>query len=241
MALVSHKDANDHFLGFRDESTYELSGMIQPVMLYDDFIGAGPALATTATLGSPWLSKIVGAAPPTGGPVANAAGGVISLALTSASQKQDTVLYMGDYLQFDATKGLVFEARVAFHALPTTSVQAVWGIQSAWVDGPDSVSYYLQFAASASGAVLVRKKDGVATTSASSGVTVVADAYHLYRIDCTDITKVRFLIDGALVGTANFAATGANAVLQPYFSMYKASGTGVGTMYIDSVRLGANR
>ena len=32
------------------------------------------------------------------------------------------------------------------------------------------------------------------------------------------------------------ASTGANAILQPYFSVYKPSGTGVATMDVDYVR-----
>jgi hypothetical protein len=51
------------------------------------------------------------------------------------------------------------------------------------------------------------------------------------------------MIDGALASANNmaFAATGANAILQPYMSCYKASGTGVGTMQIDMVQVAMNR
>jgi len=217
-----------------------------PLRFADDFLGAGSAAipaAGSAENGVFWTSKIVGAAPPTVGAVTNGAGGQMQLALTSASQKQDAALYPGDVLNFDVTKGLVWEARVKLSVTPTTSVQAIMGLQSAWIDGPDNASYYLEFAASASGALLVRKKDGVATTSAAAGVTLATSDWAILRIDTTDVTAVRFYING--VETTNsgvsFGATGANAVLQPYFAMYKASGTGVGTMIVDYVKIWTNR
>jgi hypothetical protein len=39
----------------------------------------------------------------------------------------------------------------------------------------------------------------------------------------------------------SFAATGTAAILQPYFSVYKLSGTDVATMQVDSVQVGMNR
>jgi hypothetical protein len=46
---------------------------------------------------------------------------------------------------------------------------------------------------------------------------------------------------GSLTTKMTFVATGAAAILQPYFDVYKLSGTDVATMQIDSVQLGANR
>src|SRR6185312_14707425 len=107
--------------------------------------------------------------------------------------------------------------------------EMVFGLQSAWIDGPDNASFYAQFQQSASGVVNFRTKDGVQTLSNGSTVTMVVDTFHIFRIDATDPTNVRFFIDGVEVSTPkqmSFAATGANAVLQPYISVYKASGTG---------------
>jgi hypothetical protein len=38
----------------------------------------------------------------------------------------------------------------------------------------------------------------------------------------------------------SIAATGANAVLQPYFSEFKPSGAGTGTLDVDMVQVGMN-
>ena len=231
---------------FFDSATFETVFAMSPLFFEDDFIGArGTVFPTSATAGEPWVKKIVGAAPPTVGAVANAAGGQVACTLTTDSQKEDAVLYFGDSLTFDVTKGLVFESRVNLSVLPSaTGVQTVFGLSSAWIDGPDNASYYLEFGATANGAINMRSKDGVTTSSVSSGTTVVAGDWHVYRIDATVLTDVKFFIDGSQVSTTgaiSFAATGANAILQPYVSCYKPSGAGVATTVVDVLKVLSNR
>lgn len=235
-------------LRFFDDVTFETSRIMAPVDYRDDFLGAGSLVvpaAGSAESGVDWVKKIVGAAPPTVAGVASAAGGQIACTLTNASQKQDALLYFGDQKGFDVTKGLVFEARIKLSVLPSaTGVQAVWGLASDWIDGPDNNTCYLQMGASGSGAVSVRSFDGATTISAASGVTLTTADWIICRIDATDITNVQMYINGAGVTTAgqiNFAATGTLAVLQPYFGVYKPSGTGVGTLLVDYVKIWSNR
>jgi hypothetical protein len=165
--------------------------------------------------------------------------------LAATSEKEDCVLYWGDNLALDCTKGLIFENRSLLSVLPSAAgVQAVWGVASAWIDGPQNNTCYLEFSAQANGAVLVTAFDGVTTTSVASGVTVGATDWHIYRIDATNLTDVAFYIDGNRVNAGNsinFAATGTLAVLQPYLAAYKASGTGVATLTVDYVRAWMNR
>jgi hypothetical protein len=221
---------------------------VAPIHFYDDFLGqsavAVPA-AGSAVDGNPWVAKIVGAAPPTLAGVANAIGGQVACTLTSASQKQDCALYWGDNLALDCTKGLIFECRSLLPVLPSAAgVQTVWGVASAWIDGPQNNTCYLEFSAQANGAVLVTAFDGVTTTSVASGVTVGTTDWHIYRIDASNLADVGFYIDGNRVNannSINFAATGTLAVLQPYLAAYKASGTGVATLTIDYVRAWMNR
>jgi hypothetical protein len=244
----SRRDADGNSTAFYDTNTAETLVRLQPVWLDEDFLGgghtAGVPAAGSPVAGYPWVKKIVGAAPPTVAIVPNAAGGVMALTLAATSEKEDAAIYSADQLTWDMTKGAIFEARIAFSVLPTTLVEAVFGFQSAWIDGPDNAAFYAQFQLMASGLVNMRTKDGVNTLSYSTGVTVVANAYHIFRIDATDPTNVIFSIDGVNVSTTgqlSFAATGANAVLQPYASVYKASGTGVGTMLIDMLQASSNR
>ena len=232
-------------LEFFDTATFEYMLPVAPIHFYDDFLGqsavAVPA-AGSAVDGNPW---VVGAAPPTLAGVANAIGGQVACTLTSASQKQDCALYWGDNLALDCTKGLIFECRSLLPVLPSAAgVQTVWGVASAWIDGPQNNTCYLEFSAQANGAVLVTAFDGVTTTSVASGVTVGTTDWHIYRIDASNLADVGFYIDGNRVNannSINFAATGTLAVLQPYLAAYKASGTGVATLTIDYVRAWMNR
>jgi hypothetical protein len=229
-----------------DAATNETIARFSACVLDEDFTGPGfSSIPTSATVGCAWIKKTVQTGgSPSVAPVSNAAGGIIRLALDATSEKQEATLYAADVLNWDMTKSAIFEARIANHVLPTGVAAMVFGLQTAWVDGPDNAARYAQFQQSASGAVNIRTKDGTNTLSNASGVTLAVDAFHIFRIDATDPTNVRFFIDGAEVSTSgqmSFAATGANAILQPYVSVYKASGTGVGTIDVDMIQVGANR
>lgn len=246
--IRSRNDSLGRTRGFFDNLTDETVANFKPYLLDQDFDGPGhttiPAAGSPAA-GYPWVKKTVQTGgTPSVGPLANAAGGVIACALDATSEKQEATLYSNDALFLDATKGLDWGARLAMHVLPTAGVEMVFGMQSAWIDGPDNAAIYIQFQALASGAVNIRIKDGTNTFSYATGVTLVADAYHIFRIDASDVTRLDFYIDGVRVSAGNptgFLAAGASAILQPYCSVYKASGTGVGTLYIDAIQAGMNR
>jgi hypothetical protein len=238
---------------FIENKNFESICPMAPFDFYDDFIGAGhsaiPAAGSPAA-GYAWVKKIVGAAPPTVAPVANAGAGQFACTLTSASQKQDAVLYWNDALSLDATKGLYLETRAQLTVLPSAAgVQAVWGMAAAWIDGPDNNVAYLQFGCTANGNLLIRSYDGTTQNSIAAsfnGAAIVVDTtlFHTYRINARDVTDVAFFYDGNRVNAANsigFAATGASAIMQPYSAVYKPSGTGVATLTIDAVRAWANR
>jgi hypothetical protein len=246
--VKSLNDGTGHLRTFYDLITQETVARFQPCLLDEDFLGAGhssiPASGSPAT-GYPWVQKLVKTAgSPSAAVVANSAAGIVALALDATSEKQEATLYANDQRNWDVTKNLTFETRVAFATLPTTSVEIVFGLQAAWIDGPDNSAEYVRFQASASGLVNMQTYDGTTTTSASSGVTLVAGAFHVFRIDASSVTNVRFFIDGvetSTTGQFQFAATGANAVLQPYTSVYKASGTGVGTVQVDMIQAATDR
>lgn len=226
-----------------DQKSQEVVGIDAPLQFDDDFIGAGhtagiPA-AGSPTAGYPWVKKIVGAGPPTVALVSNGAGGQIACALTSTSEKEDAALYWNDNLSLDVTKFLVWQARAQLSVLPSAAgVQAVWGLQSAWIDGPSNAAEFIRFGATANGTVLMTSFDGTTTNSISTGLTVATTDWHEYRIDCTNIADIGFYIDGVRYNTPGqigFAATGASAVLQPYNSVYKPSGAGVATLTLDAI------
>ncbi len=231
---------------YYDSQTFEHYGPQAPLVYYDDFVGAGnvtiPA-AGSAESGMDWTTRIIGAAPPTVAGVADAAGGVIQCALTSASQAQTAGLDHDDQRNFDLSKGLIFECRLKVSVLPTLIAEAIWGL----IDDnavPDTATYSAFFTVDGSGEVFCEVDDNVNNQSATSGVTVTTAQTKVYRIDFTDVTDVRFYIDGVHVATGTtftYAATGANAILQPYIALYKASGAGLGTIQTDFVRMWQKR
>jgi hypothetical protein len=248
--LRSLKDSLGNMLSEFDLVSQETIARYSAVVVDDDFTGAGHAsipVQGSPAAGYPWVYRVVKTSgSPTVAPIANYSGGAMRLALDATSEKQEATLYANDVLNLDMTKCAIFECRVSNHVLPTGNVEIVFGLQSAWIDGPDNASYYAQFQEAIAGAGLVnfRTKDGVNTLANASPATMVVDTFHIFRIDASNPANVRFFIDGVEVssnGQMSFAATGANAVLQPYISVYKASGTGVGTVDVDMVQAAMNR
>lgn len=247
--LRSRNDALGNPQSQYDAATSETVNRFTTVVIDEDF--TGPGHTTIPTAGSPaagyaWVQKTVKTGgTPTVGPVANAGGGIIRLALDATSEKQEATLYANDALAWDMTKSAIWEARISNHVIPSAAaVEMVFGMQSAWIDGPDNASFYARFQQLASGVINFQTKDGVQTLTHADSTTMVVDTFHIFRIDATDPTNVRFFVDGREVNTPkqmSFAATGSNAILQPYVSVYKASGTGVGTVDVDMIQCGMNR
>lgn len=247
--LAPRMDVDGNAQAEFDSASQETITRFSAAVLDEDFLGAGhlAVFPTVATAGYPWVSKTTG----TGGAVgvvANFAGGAAQVAITGATAAE-AILYALDQLNWDMTKYASFETRLALSVIPTGVVEAVWGFSSVFVAGPDNVARYIEFQVSGNGAVNVRIKDGVSGVQTyASGITLAAGVFHNFRIDVSDPTNVAFYIDGARVSPAppatrmTFAATGANAILQPYFDVFKGSATAdVGTMQVDSVQVSMNR
>jgi hypothetical protein len=229
---------------FYDQSSFEtLQGMF-PVQFYDDFIGADVVIPASGSVesGCKWSKKIVGAAPPTVAKTADGVNGFVLCSLTADDQKQDAALHMNDELMFSIAQGAIFEARLALTTIPTLDAIASFGLWGAWGDGGSA--YRVGFEVPAGGVVTCESDDNATDTAAASTETLVAGEYHVFRIDCTAQSAIRFFIDGEQVcSTTTFAnaASAANSKVQPHIGLYKASGAGLGVMSIDYVRVFQNR
>jgi hypothetical protein len=229
-----------------ESTTHESVQILAPVQYYDDFLGAATVIpaAGSPESGTEWVKKIVGAAPPTLAVKADAVSGVVEAALTADSQKQNAELYMDDQRQFSLLQGLVFEARFRATVLPTGNAEAVIGLVGDWADGLDAATYSVFVTLDGSGEIICEMDDNATDRSATSGVTLVADEWAIVRIDASDPADVLFYVNGNRVASGTtfaYAATGANAVLQPIAGVYKASGTGVGTLEVDYIRIAQER
>lgn len=237
---------------FYEDLNFESVAPLAPFFIEEDFDGPGHVVpaAGSPSVGYRWVKKIVGTGPPTVASVSSAAGGQIACTLTSTSEKQDAVLYANDTRNINLLAGAHFEARAALSVAPSAAgVQMVMGLAASWIDGPDNNTFYAEFGATASAALLVRSQDGVTQSSIAAaqngGAAITLDtAFHTFRISCVTMTDIAFLLDGNrvnAVNSINFAATGANAILQPYFAVYKPSGVGVATLTVDKFSAWSNR
>jgi hypothetical protein len=227
---------------FYDGSTFETLMTGFPVVFVEDFLGVaggGPFDGTTK-----WNVVDVGGA--TEAIVADSSNGQFLLHLAADNEAEDAVLYHSDNKTFDVGNGLIFETRVNMAVAPGTGVCAVFGMCGDHNLDKDSVTEAAWFRFDAS---LVCKVESDDTTNnnddVATGHTAVAGTYDIYRIDFTDLTDVKFFINGARVATdttfdmSNLSA--AEQQMQPYFSLDKANGAGLGDINIDYVKIFSNR
>ena len=232
-----------------EDLTQETVMSCAPFQFSDEFVGAGhtagiPA-AGSPVAGYPWVKKIVGAAPPTVALVVNGSGGLIASALLATSEAEEASLYFNDSLCVDTTKIGQAEWRAVLSVAPSAAgVQAFLGLGSAWFGGPQNLARYMGFGWSANGSLLIWSKDGQGNTynfaaAQIGGAAIVSDAnYHIFRIDWSNNADIAFFYDGNrvnAVGSVVWAATAANAVLQPWSTVYKPSGTGLATLTVDKI------
>ena len=188
--------------------------------------------------GTPWVQDITGAAPPVVSLVADGAGGQLSCALTSDSQAQDATAHFDDTRYYDVSNNVVFQAYAQLSVLPTLVAEGYVGLMSDHAAGSLNTTYRAGFLLDVAGAVTITIDDNATVTSISTGLTLDVSTWYSFRIETFDVTKLRFYINGVNYGGGSatpYAATGANAVLQPALGMYKSTGAGVGTLLVDSV------
>ncbi len=229
-------------LGYYDPATFETLDILKPIRWTEDFLGAaggGPFDGTTV-----WNVVDVGGA--TQAIDADSANGVFKLHLAATNEAEDAVLYQNDNRTFDVGSGLIFETRVNVAVAIGTGVTAVFGMAGDHNLAKDSVTEHAWFRLQASMAVLAESDDTTNDNDdVATGITAVAGTYNIFRIDFTDLTDVKFFIDGARVAsgtTFNMSnLTAAEQQMQPYFSLDKASGTGLGDLDIDYVKIWQDR
>jgi hypothetical protein len=60
-----------------------------------------------------------------------------------------------------------------------------------WIDGPTAAAAYAHFSVGVLGLVTMQSYDGTNTLTGSTGVTLVAGAFHNFRIDASNPANVR--------------------------------------------------
>jgi hypothetical protein len=225
---------------FDPGQSYETVLAMAPIWFEDDFMGK--VISTGAT--NYWGTRTVGT--PGAAALVSAANGLARLPLAATSEAETNNLDFNDVLPLQKNLGLIIELRVALHVLPTGNATIVFGLSNAYNAVPGSITHnvWFRFDAATGGLLQMESKDGTHTNAQkSTGLTWVIDVFHVCRIDLTTLTDVRFYVDGADANngqTFDFSAT-PTTTLQPQLELYKASGTGVGTLDLDVVKVWSNR
>jgi len=224
-----------------DKSTYETLKTSYPLYFYDDFLGSAGGSVFDNTM----IWQVVDVGNATEAIVADSSNGQFLLHLAANDEAEDAVLYQNDNKTFDVGNGLIFEARINMAVAPGTGVRAVAGMAGDHNLDKDTVTEAAWFSWAASLATAVETDDTTNNTAAAAVATAVAGTYNIYRIDFTTLSDVKFFIDGVRVASSTTFdmsnLTASEQQMQPYFSLDKASGTGLGDMNIDYVKIWSNR
>jgi len=229
-------------LAFFDGATYETVEPFAPTLFYDDFLG-------TAINGDFWTTLDLNSATFTVPAASYWKSSIGAVAENSAAG-----LYGKNDKSWNIDKGLIFECRMAVHTAPTLLCEIGFGVMndsygagSQSFLNADEVAKYAFFgfyATAGAGLTAVIRTDdaGVDSGIISTATSVVLNAWHVYRMDFTESSSVKFYIDGARVAASTTfkANTTANLMVQPWLCIYKASDVGavtVGEMYVDYVRM----
>lgn len=235
MGSTQAKWRNDQ-LAFFDGTTFETSLPLAPRYLCEDF--EGETLNTDI-----WLANLLGAAPPT----VTVADGNGVLTLTNAAQAQEADIgASGNSLDWDISKGLIIEFRANLATLPTDEAEMHLGVlgeaivDQQQISSADDVAEHAVFSFDGSGLCRINTDDATnETTAVTTGITVIAGAWHVYRIDFTDDADVKFYIDGVQVISTTTVMMDdiASPLVQPAMINQKNAGAGEGIMQIDYVKI----
>lgn len=217
---------------------------IQDFEIYcDDFVGASVTFPTSANIGTPWVTDVTGAAPPTH----VRAGSEATLTLTSAEQAQILGLHHNDSLAFDIDDIQRVEMRVKLGAATFTSGSIlVFGVASARNDTADSVGEHAWFrmeGANSTTQVYVETDDAVRDNNDVATGLTLGTAYKRFVIDFTGgKSDVKFYIDGQRVAAATtFDMSNYAGGFQPLVQLQKASNTNADVCKVDYVKITSKR
>ncbi len=191
-----------------------------PIVFHEPFYGLVEAVKWT-NLGTANSATVAGVA---------GEGGHLQLALTADSEAQDAGVSFGDALAFNLSYGLNFEFRAAYSTALTSGTDSVLGLASATNATLDTIAVnaWFRLLGAAPTSLLVETDDNSNNDDDNAtGIANPSTTFHVFRIDATDLSAVKFYVDGVqATGTYDMSnATSTTGRVQPYFIVRKASGT----------------
>lgn len=222
---------------FFDKGTQQTTLPISPVVWEDHFLGK-----VIDTVQNWTLIDVSAVGDTTPVLVENEGGGIIQIMMDAQSEAQDSGFHQGDIEHFDLNAKLQFETRLSIETTIGSGVKFIAGVCGTYNVDKDAITEGAWFSAAASNAILVETDDTTNDENdETTGTTAVNGTFMVLRIDFSKIEDVRFFINGAAITTSTTFdmsnLTAAEAVMQPVIALDKASGSGLGTVYVDYVKL----
>jgi len=210
--------------------------------VFEDFLGA-----SGATLPAPWGEQDTSSA---GSPVTAYVNGRLNGAYELTHDTQDEAqmmsLYWSDQLMIDPTQNPYFEARVNIATDGSTlsaNQRVVFGLASARNATLDSITHHCWFRVE--GASLVVKVEGddgtTDTNDQATDFSYTNDTYHVYKIDMSDLSNVRFVFDGQDCGSVDVSAMTSSNGLQPFIEIQKDGDAEEDSIEVDYVKVSWDR
>jgi hypothetical protein len=218
---------------------------LAPVYFYDDFVGYKlnkyVANENTTALWATVETQL------NAGLVLTADAHSVTMVLDTDDNASRAVLYFGDQECFDGYVGCTMEARVR-NSVATTDVAEILvglaGADNATADSVDVNAWFRVLAAAPTTLLWESDDDSTNDDDNDTGITLSTSSWYVLRVEVTGGTSgyARFFVDGVQVGEGVMTGlTTTTGMLQPYIAVQKASGTGVGTLLVDYVRVWGNR
>lgn len=170
--------------------------------------------------------------------VTPSANGEVAATLTATDEVQNRYMTFGDVLCIGIDKLHSIEMGVKATAI-AAAVQATFGLAGARNATINSLAQAAVFRMIGNDSVVIRTTDGTNTSADIATGVAMGTAYRKFLIDFTGgKSDVKFYIDGRRVAAANrFNLSAYTGSLQPFFQIQKTTGTAVGALTIDYVRI----
>lgn len=228
---------------FYDVATSETVLVAAPVHFKDDFLGKeflkteGGSTGQWATVEANLNTAIAVAA--------NVANGALDMIVDSDNNAEDAVAYWGDQKGINVKADAMVEFRLTMQTM-TTGPVVVFGMAGDHDLTKDNITEHAWFRLEGDSALLVESDD---TTNNNDDVdastTLVAGTYAIFQIDFTDISDVKFRVNGTRVAAGTTFdmsnLTDDEAIMQPYISIDKGADTTVATVRLDKVEVWSQR
>lgn len=211
------------------------------VEIHEDFFGdAGQ------TLPPPWKYAETGSSTNPTGDYSAAADGRFVLTHSADSEAQSMRVDWGDSTQINLSKKPVFEARLAVNfagANFSADQRIVIGLASAYNATLDSIATNAWFRIEGANLNILAETDDGTTDDDDNdtGIDIVDNTMTVFEIDCSDLSAVRFSVDGVHAAVLDMSDVTANTLVQPIIAIQRDAGTEQEVVTIDYVRVTAER